>query len=103
MARIKNSPLEGLRGTLGDLVFRTWGGKTFVYMKPDKPKRQTAAQKAARAKFSHAAFRAKAILQDDTMRIHYELEALRLNLPNAYTAALRDQMLMSHEHNLSQV
>jgi hypothetical protein len=96
MARIKNSPLEGLRGTLGDLVFRTWHGKTFVHIKPGKPKRQTVAQKETRIKFAQAAYMAKAALQDNTMRRYYELEALRLNLPNAYTAALRDQMLTAH-------
>jgi hypothetical protein len=93
MARLINSPLEGLRGTLGDLVFRTWGGKTFVSVKPNKPKRQTAAQKATRIKFTEAAFRAKAVLEDSTMQRYYTLEALRLNLPNAYAAALREQML----------
>jgi hypothetical protein len=92
MARVKNSPLEGLRGTLGDLVFRTWGGKTFVHPKPQKPVRQTVARKATRIRFSQASMRAQEMLVNHAMRDHYEQEALRLNLPYAYTAALRDQI-----------
>lgn len=89
MAQIKNSPLEGMRGTLGDLVFRTWGGKTIVYQKPQKPLKETAAQKANRSRFREASMRAKEMLEDESVRLHYQIEALRLNLPNAYTAALR--------------
>lgn len=90
MAQIKNSPLEGLRGTLGDLVFRTWGGKTFVYMKACKPVKQTAAQKANHARFRQASMQAIQMLEDSSLRRHYEIEAMRQKLPNAYTAALRD-------------
>jgi hypothetical protein len=93
MARIKNSPLEGLRGTLGDMVFRTYGGKTYVFPKPEKPKQQTAAQKATRTRFAKASQRAKELLMDNDLRLNYEREAHRLNLPNAYTAALREQIL----------
>ena len=89
MAQIKDSPLEGLRGTLGDLVFRTWGGKTFVYPKASKPARQTAAQKANHARFRQASMQAKEMLEDDSLRRHYEIDAMRQKLPNAYTAALR--------------
>ena len=92
MARIENSPLEGLSGTLGDLVFRTWGGKTFVYPRPSKPKRQSPAQKANRTKFREASQRAMGMLVNDVTREHYRCEALRLKLPNAYTAALREQL-----------
>jgi len=93
MARVKNSPLEGLRGTLGDMVFRTWDGKTFVHPRPQKPKRHTPAQKATRIRFSQASILAKEKLASPVTRNHYEQEALRLHLPNAYTAALRDELL----------
>ena len=92
MACIKNSPLEGLRGTLGDLVFRTWNGKTYVYPKSTKPRKQSVAQKANRDKFRNASLKAKLALEDVNLLAHYQNEALRLNLPNAYTAALRDMM-----------
>jgi hypothetical protein len=96
MARIKNSPLEGLRGTLGDMVFRTYNGRTYVFPKPDKPKRQTVAQRATRTRFAKASQRATELLMDNVLRMHYEQEANRLNLPNAYTAALREQMLSTN-------
>ncbi len=92
MAYIKNSPLEGLRGTLGDLVFRTWNGKTYVYPKSTKPPKQSTAQKANRNKFRYASLKAKQLLEDKAMLMHYQNEALILKLPNAYTAALQDMM-----------
>ena len=55
--------------------------------------RQTTAQKATRIRFSHASVRAKEMLANHDTRVHYEQESLRLKLPNAYTTALRDQLL----------
>jgi hypothetical protein len=92
MARIKNSPLEGLSGTLGDIVFRTWNGRTYVSMKSDEPRKESVAQKKNRDKFRLASMEAKEILADRAMLGHYQLEAIRLKLPNAYTAALQDMM-----------
>lgn len=51
MAVLKNSPLEGMRGT-GELVFRTWNGKTYVYAKSTKPRKQSDAQKKHRERVS---------------------------------------------------
>ena len=100
MARIeKNSLLDGLRGTLGDHVFRTWDGKTIVTAKPRKPTRQTAAQKANRARFREASLRAKQMLMDDTLRNHYDIQAILQKLPNAYTAALREQLMKDKTSN----
>jgi len=90
MAQIKNSPFEGMRGTLGDLVFRTWNGKTHVYAKSTKPRPQSEAQKKNRDKFREASFKATLLLSDATLYQHYMLEAKRKQLPNAYTAALRE-------------
>ena len=92
MARIKNSPLEGLSGTLGDLVFRTWNGRTYVYMKSGEPRKESAAQKKNRDKFRLASMKAKEALVNETSRRYYQIEALRLKLPNAYTAALQVMM-----------
>lgn len=92
MARIKNSLLEGLSGTLGDMVFRTWNGRTYVYVKSAKPRKESVAQKKNRDKFRVASMKAKQALADETSRRHYQLEALRLKLPNAYTAALQIMM-----------
>ncbi len=92
MARIKNSPLVGLSGTLGDMVFRTFNGRTYVYQKSDEPRKESAAQKRNREKFSLASQQAKQALQDETRLKYYQLEALRLKLPNAYTAALQEML-----------
>lgn len=92
MARIKNSPLVGLSGTLGDMVFRTFNGKTYVYQKSDEPRKESVAQKRNREKFSLASQQAKQALQDETRLRYYQLEALRLKLPNAYTAALQEML-----------
>jgi hypothetical protein len=92
MARIKNSPLEGMSGTLGDMVFRTWNGRTYVYLKSGEPRKESVAQKKNRDKFRIASMKAKEVLADETMLRHYQLEALRLKLPNAYTAALQNMM-----------
>ena len=92
MARLKNSPLEGLSGTLGDMVFRTWNGRTYVYQKSDEPRKESSAQKKNRDKFRIASMKAKQLLEDETMLKYYQLEAMRLKLPNAYTAALQVMM-----------
>ena len=92
MAVLKNSPLEGLSGTLGDLVFRTRDGKTHVYAKSSKPRKESAAQKKHRERFRNASMKAQLLLEDETKMAHYHHEALLQGLPNAYTAALRDMM-----------
>ena len=93
MAVLKNSPLEGMRGTLGDLVFRTWNGKTYVYAKTTKPLKQSDAQKKHRERFRNASQRAKQLLEDENLLAYYQNEAFLHNLPNAYTVALREMMM----------
>ena len=93
MAVLKDSPLEGMRGTLGDLVFRSWNGKTYVYAKSSEPRKQSAAQKKHREKFRDASLKAKQLLEDENMLAHYQVQAMQHNLPNAYTAALQDMLM----------
>ncbi len=92
MARIKNSPLIGLSGTMGDLVFRTYNGRTYVYQKSEEPRTESRAQKKNREKFSIASMKAKQALQDETRLKYFQIEAMRLKLPNAYTAALKEML-----------
>lgn len=92
MAQIKNSPLEGLRGTLGDLVFRSFNGKTFVSVKPTKPRKKSDAQKRAQNRFRVAAALAQQKLEDPKTLAYYACQAIILKLPNAYTAALQDAL-----------
>ena len=91
MARLI-TPFEGLSGRLGNIVFRTWGGKTFMYCRPSSPRKQSAAQKEHRLKFRSASHKAKCLLADPDQRSHYQQEAQRLQLPNAYTAIMRELM-----------
>ena len=92
MAILKNSPLEGLLGTLGDIAFRTWNGKTYAYLKSTKPRKLSAAQKKNLDRFREASLKAKQMLQDHQVMMHYQTEALRMSLPNAYTAVMKDLM-----------
>ena len=97
MAILKNSPLQGLSGTLGDLIFRTRNGKTHVYVKSSTPRKQSDAQKKNRERFRNAALKATHLLEDDAMFKHYHHQAMLQDLPNAYTAALRDMMMTTNE------
>ena len=91
-----NSPLQGMRGSLGGLVFRSFNGKTVVsaepYIRRIKPKDQTDRQRQTRSNFKEATQYAKKILRDDRMREHYQRQARKLKLPNAYTAAITEYM-----------
>ena len=94
MARlIQNSPLQGLRGTLGkDLVFRQWGKETLVSMKPQHYKKSSPAQKETRGKFREATEYAKVQMRDPVRKESYTKIAKKLKLPNAYTAAITEFM-----------
>ncbi|HEY3402826.1 MAG TPA: hypothetical protein VGK59_05525 [Ohtaekwangia sp.] len=81
-----------LRGTAGNCVYRSWGGKTFMYARPRKPTKQSAAQAGNRHKFRAAAAMAKHRLNDPEVLQHYRQEAARLKMPNAYTVLLRELM-----------
>lgn len=94
MAHIDNNPiLSALRGRVGNLVFRRVGDKTFVSQRPiRKSETQSPRQIAARAKFGAASRYAKEALKNLDIRERYEAIAREADLPNAYTAAVRDFM-----------
>jgi hypothetical protein len=94
MARSKNNPLtKGLSGMVGkQIVFRTWNGKTFVSVAPKKPKRQSPVQKENRTKFKRATVYAKNMMKDPVKKAEYMEISKKLQLPNAYTAAITDYM-----------
>ena len=95
MARFtKNALLLGLKGLLGkDLVFREVNGKTIGSFK-GKPsnKKATVAQDNTRKKFKEASKSAKKETRDTLKKEHYEKIAKNLNLPNPYTAAIKEFM-----------
>jgi hypothetical protein len=94
MARSKNNPLtKGLSGMVGkQIVFRTWNGKTFISVAPKKPKKQSPVQKENRTKFKRATIYAKSMMKDPLKKTEYKDIAKKLQLPNAYTAAITDYM-----------
>ena len=88
-----NIVTEGMSGMLGDmLVFRNWRGKTIVCKRPSRPRRQSVRQQQNRNKFREASSWAKAVLLNAERKVYYQKKARRLNLPNAYTAAIADYM-----------
>jgi hypothetical protein len=94
MARSNNNILtKGLSGMVGkQIVFRTWNGKTFISVAPKKPKKQSAVQKENRSKFKRATIYAKNMMKDAIKKAEYKDIAKKLQLPNAYTAAITDYM-----------
>jgi hypothetical protein len=94
MARSNNNLLtKGLSGMVGkQIVFRTWNGKTFISVAPKKPKKQSPIQKENRSKFKRATIYAKSMMKDPVKKAEYKEIAKKLQLPNAYTAAITDYM-----------
>jgi hypothetical protein len=94
MARSKNNILtKGLSGMVGkQIVFRSWNGKTFISVTPKKPKKQSIIQKENRTKFKRATIYAKRMMKDPVKKAEYKEIAEKLQLPNAYTAAITDYM-----------
>jgi hypothetical protein len=94
MAIIKDNILtEGLSGMIGDvIVFRQLRGKTIVANKPRRPRSESAPQRENRLRFRTASAFAKLALKDPQKKAYYVAKARKLNLPNAYTAALTDYM-----------
>jgi hypothetical protein len=89
-----NDVTTGLRGKFGeDFIFRVMRGKTFVSRhgrKPDKS-RETLAQRRTRDTFKNASAWAKEPIIPGQKEFYLE-RARQLNLPNAYTAALKEYM-----------
>jgi hypothetical protein len=87
---------KGFSGTIGNVVFRSYNGKTYVSVKPSlKSKRrrtQSPLQEFHRNRFQYAAFEAKAMLRDSATREKYTKRARKLKLPNAYTLAIKEIM-----------
>jgi hypothetical protein len=94
MAVSKNNPItHGASGMIGGtVVFRTWNGKTFMYNRPRKPTKQSEIQKENRLKFKMAASYAKRMMNDPVKKEEYKQLAQKMNLPNAYTAAITEYM-----------
>ena len=79
MAKVKMNPiLMGLRGAVGDLVFRHYGDEVFISRKPDMSKVVwSEKQLVYRERFRAATVYAKVVMGDEGLREVYEVEAKR--------------------------
>jgi len=93
MSFVENNPLlKGHRGMLGGtLVFRQVNGRTVISARPKKRDKPTAHQLKTKAKFLLAVEYAKLQMSIPEMKEIYK-KAVNKNIPNAYTAALKDYL-----------
>ena len=89
-----NSPIQGMRGMLGRLVFRTVGDRTIVSCRPSFPRsrKESPLQNLNRSRFREASQYAHAMMRDTAKKEYYWQKAREMKLPNAYTAAITDFM-----------
>jgi hypothetical protein len=90
-----NSLLQGMRGVLGGLVFKTVGDRTIVSTMPSIPRSRKGSplQDLYRSKFKEASAYARVVTRrNHEQRAYYEQKAREMKLPNAYTAAITDFM-----------
>jgi hypothetical protein len=93
MAQVKlNKIIEGFSGRVGEIVFRTYRGKTYFAQRPSKPEKESEGQRNTRTKFKMATEYAKQMMKDHERKAYYAKKAKKLALPNAYTAAITDYM-----------
>jgi len=93
MAIATGTITKGLSGTVGDLIFRNYNGKTVVSPRPIyKNETNTPARKLARGNFREATYFARDAMRDAKQKSYYLQKAKQLKLPNAYTAAITDYL-----------
>jgi hypothetical protein len=82
MSKVRLNPiLEGMRGKVGDLVFKRFEGQTIVSRRPQQVHQPNSpAQLAAREKFRQAAAYAKAAFANPAIRALYAPKAKAKNL-----------------------
>jgi hypothetical protein len=91
MAKVKLNPvLEGIRGAIGDLVFRHHGEEVIVGRKPDPSNTPpTAGQQAVRERFKLAALYGKTVMADPDSKQLYTTAAKAKGIP-VFALALAD-------------
>jgi len=101
MAEVKiNDLIKFLKGSIGNITFRTFNGKTFMYgaVRTQDKRKETALQRATRTRFQQRARLTKSMLLDPACKAHYTAEAKRLLLPNAYIALLKELMVQKSDN-----
>lgn len=89
--KVKKGFFSGMRGRIGDILARIWKGRTYISTIPTFPKNRkfSKEQIAHQDRFRDAAFYAKAVMKDDSLRMKYEPKAEKLQL-TVYNVAIRD-------------
>jgi hypothetical protein len=96
-----NALISGFRGKLGaNLVLRVVRGKTIASTRAKRTETQSEQQRENRTKFKRATMYAKAMMLDPQKKTYYQHKAKKLNLPNAYTAAITDYMREPRVQNI---
>jgi len=89
MARVENNIITlGLRGKIGDLVFRKRGKKTMVYTASPRKTRLSKKQVEAQVRFSEAVKMAREALGNETELKKFKKMAIDTKKESAYTAAI---------------
>jgi len=84
---------RGLKGAVGDFIFRNYNGKTVISVRPVyKNETNTEARKQARGRFRDATDFASYAMVIKKLKVYYTQKARQLKLPNAYTAAITDYL-----------
>ena len=93
MARLKLNPMSGgLRGRIGDLIFRRVNGKTIVTSYSEKAQKPSAAQLKSREKFQAASRYAQSVARDLSLMEEYLAIAKHKKLYSAHVAASVDYL-----------
>ena len=84
----RNIVATGLRGKVGNVVFRKRGNKTTVYVMAPRKGTLSESQKKAQSKFAEAVAKAKQALTDEIQRAFFEELAKQLGKESIYSTAV---------------
>ena len=89
MAKVGNNIVTlGLRGKIGDLIFRKRGKNTIVYCSSPRKSPLSKKQVEAQLKFKEAVWMAREALKDENERKKFKKMAMNNKKESAYTAAI---------------
>jgi hypothetical protein len=96
MVIANNALWKGARGSLGGLVFQSWGDKVIVRSESRRRKvpvcKQSRRQQVTRMNFRDATVYAKAVTRDREKKAYYARKAKAIGVRSAYSAAISDYM-----------
>jgi hypothetical protein len=97
MAKVEDNLLTlGLRGKVGNLIFRRRGNKTTVYILSDRKTALSEKEKQNRQHFSEAVAQARQAISNETDRQRFEILAKKEGKESAYSAAISYYLKQIH-------